>query len=416
MIVSFSRILSYKKPTSLDYFFVLSGFVISYNYLHKIKDFASFKDFMVRRLIRLYPLLLYTTLLFFGLMLIGKHWNTFNDPYPVLFLQLTDTLTLMNSNPIFGSSLGINYPSWSISSEMISYALFGCCLFMFRKNAVIVLSLFLLGAGLFILYTGKYMYMGDFGFVRGLFCFILGYLVHLLSQKVNPRFGTLPELLFLFLLLLVFKYLPSDGAILLPFVFALGIFIFVSGKGIITSFLETKPAQFLGKISYSDGDGFDDVTATPDGGVIAAWQRGRDDIVQFDSQGNIKQIIRAAISTPADRTELNTRLAVDGRGNIYGLGSFTSSVFKFSRDGKYMNRFGGPGRQPGQLSAVNAIAVDGKGRVFVSDIQGIQVFDSDGRFVKSFRLDGVASGMAFTDQNELLVVSRSKVMKYTVNQ
>jgi len=134
---------------------------------------------------------------------------------------------------------------------MISYALFGCCLFMFRKNAVIVLSLFLLGAGLFILYTGKYMYMGDFGFVRGLFCFILGYLVHLLSQKINPRFGTLPELLFLFLLLLVFKYLPSEGAILLPFVFALGIFIFVSGKGIITSFLETKPAQFLGKISYS---------------------------------------------------------------------------------------------------------------------------------------------------------------------
>ena len=249
--VIFQNFIVQKADFFVDYFFVLSGFVISYNYLHKIKDFASFKDFMVRRLIRLYPLLLYTTLLFFGLMLIGKHWNTFNDPYPVLFLQLTDTLTLMNSNPIFGSSLGINYPSWSISSEMISYALFGCCLFMFRKNAVIVLSLFLLGAGLFILYTGKYMYMGDFGFVRGLFCFILGYLVHLLSQKVNPRFGTLPELLFLFLLLLVFKYLPSEGAILLPFVFALGIFIFVSGKGIITSFLETKPAQFLGKISYS---------------------------------------------------------------------------------------------------------------------------------------------------------------------
>jgi len=247
----FQNFIVQKADFFVDYFFVLSGFVISYNYLHKIKDFASFKDFMVRRLIRLYPLLLYTTLLFFGLMLIGKHWNTFNDPYPVLFLQLTDTLTLMNSNPIFGSSLGINYPSWSISSEMISYALFGCCLFMFRKNAVIVLSLFLLGAGLFILFTGKYMYMGDFGFVRGLFCFILGYLVHLLSQKINPRFGTLPELLFLFLLLLVFKYLPSEGAILLPFVFSLGIFIFVSGKGIITSFLETKPAQFLGKISYS---------------------------------------------------------------------------------------------------------------------------------------------------------------------
>jgi hypothetical protein len=153
----------------------------------------------------------------------------------------------------------------------------------------------------------------------------------------------------------------------------------------------------------------------PTADSVAAWQRGNDDIVQFDSQGNIKQIIRKAISTPADRTELNTRVAVDGRGNIYGLGSFTSSVFKFSRDGKYMNRFGGPGRQPGQLSAVSAIAVDGKGRVFVSDIQGIQVFDADGRFVTSFRLDGPASGMTFNDQNELLVVARNKVMKYTVS-
>ncbi|PYK32305.1 MAG: hypothetical protein DME57_00335 [Verrucomicrobia bacterium] len=66
--------------------------------------------------------------------------------------------------------------------------------------------------------------------------------------------------------------------------------------------------------------------------------------------------------------------------------------------------------------AASSIAVDGKGRVFVSDIQGIQVFDSDGRFVTGFRPDGVASGMTFNDQNALLVVSRNKVMKYTVNQ
>lgn len=235
----------------VDYFFVLSGFVISYNYSHKIKDFASFKDFMAKRMIRLYPLLLYTTLLFFALILVGKHWNTFNDPYPVLFLQLTDTLTMMNSNPIFGSSLGINYPSWSISSEMISYALFGFCLFTFRRNAIIALLLFLAGAGFFILYTHRYMYMGDFGFVRGLFCFILGHFVHLVSKKASPVFGSMSEILFLFFLLFVFKYVPPEHAIILPFVFALGIFIFISSNGIVTSFLESKPAQFLGKISFS---------------------------------------------------------------------------------------------------------------------------------------------------------------------
>jgi peptidoglycan/LPS O-acetylase OafA/YrhL len=236
----------------VDYFFVLSGFVISYNYSDKIKSFISFKDFMLRRMIRLYPLLLYTTILFFGLVLIGKHFGTFRDPYQVLFFQLTDTLTMMNSNPLFGTSLGINYPSWSISSEMISYALFGFCLFAFKKRSTLILSICLASAALFILYTGRYMYMGDYGFIRGLFCFIMGYFVYLLSQKVSTKkFGTLSELLFISILLLIFKFLPSEYAIVLPCVFAVGIFVFLNSSGVITHFLESKPAQFLGKISFS---------------------------------------------------------------------------------------------------------------------------------------------------------------------
>jgi hypothetical protein len=191
--------------------------------------------------------------------------------------------------------------------------------------------------------------------------------------------------------------------------------VYVVQRGIISRY-DGQTGNSLGKVSYPEGDGFDDVTSTPDGGIVAAYQRGNDDIVQFDSQGNIKQIIRKAISTPADRSELSTRVAVDGRGNIYGLGSFTSAVFKFSRDGKFMNRFGGPGSQPGQFRAVSAIAIDGKGRVFVSDIQGVQVFDSDGRFINVFKPEGSASGMTFNDQNELLIVSRSKVQKFTINQ
>ena len=236
----------------VDYFFVLSGFVISYNYADKIKSFISFKDFMLKRMIRLYPLLLYTTLLFFGLALVGKHFGTFRDPYEVLFLQLADTLTMMNSNPIFGTSLGINYPSWSISSEMTSYALFGFCLFVFRKRSTAILSIGLAAAGVFILYTGRYMYEGDFGFVRGLFCFIMGYFVYLISKKVATRkFGTLSELLFLSVLLLIFKFVPSEYAIALPCVFAVGIFIFLNSAGIVAHFLENRPAQFLGKISFS---------------------------------------------------------------------------------------------------------------------------------------------------------------------
>ena len=83
---------------------------------------------------------------------------------------------------------------------------------------------------------------------------------------------------------------------------------------------------------------------------------------------------------------------------------------------KFINRFGGPGHQPGQLSAVNAIAVDGKGRVYVSDTKGVQVFDADGRHLTVFDPGGVASGIVFNDRNELLIVSRSKVIKFALKE
>jgi streptogramin lyase len=191
--------------------------------------------------------------------------------------------------------------------------------------------------------------------------------------------------------------------------------VYVVQRGIITHY-DGQTGRSLGTVAYSEGNGFDDVTVTPEGGLVGAWYSGRDDIVRFDTNGKVTQIIRAAISTPADRSELNTRVAVDGRGNIYALGSFTNGVFKYSRDGKFINRFGGPGHQPGQFSAVSAIAVDGKGRLFVSDTKGVQVFDADGRYLTVFDPGGVASGMVFNDKNELLIVSRKQVMKFVLNQ
>ena len=191
--------------------------------------------------------------------------------------------------------------------------------------------------------------------------------------------------------------------------------VYVAQRGIITRY-DGETGETLGTVKYSEGDGFDDVTMAPDGGLVCAWQRGRDDIVRFNAQGNLVRAIRAAVSTAADRSELNTRVAIDGRGNIYALGGFTNSVFKFGPDGKFMNRFGSQGNQPGQISAADAIAVDGKGRVYVSDSKGIQVFDSEGRYLAVFKPAGIAFGMVFNDRNELLVVARNKVVKFSISQ
>lgn len=108
------------------------------------------------------------------------------------------------------------------------------------------------------------------------------------------------------------------------------------------------------------------------------------------------------------------RVAVDGAGDIYALGRFNDAVFKFGRDGKFMNRFGGKGDQPGQIRAAYSIAVDGYGRVYVGDIKGIQVFDANGRYLTLLDQKGMAFGMVFNEKNELFVVARDKVIKYAV--
>ena len=186
--------------------------------------------------------------------------------------------------------------------------------------------------------------------------------------------------------------------------------VYVVQKGRILRY-EGATGKQSGEVEYAEGNGFDDITATPDGGLVCGWQRNRDDVVRFNSAGDVVNTIKAAISSASGRSELNTRVAVDGLGNIYALGTFNEAVFKFGPDGKFINRFGGSGNEPGQLRAASAIAVDGRGRVYVSDIKGIQVFDSDGRYLSFLKLQGHAFGMVFNDKNELFVAARTQVIK-----
>jgi len=168
------------------------------------------------------------------------------------------------------------------------------------------------------------------------------------------------------------------------------------------------------KLGATERASFDDVTVAADGGLVAASHGGHDNIVVFDSSGKLVRTIPDAISGASGESELSMRVAVDGSGTIYALGRFNDGVFKFGRDGKFMNRFGGEGDQPGQLRAAYSIAVDGYGRVYVGDIKGIQVFDADGRYLALIDLKGPAFGMVFNDKNELFVIARDHVNKYSV--
>jgi uncharacterized protein YbaR (Trm112 family) len=189
--------------------------------------------------------------------------------------------------------------------------------------------------------------------------------------------------------------------------------VYVVQKGEINKY-EGTTGKSLGTVGAGGGR-YDDVWATPDGGLVAFARQSRDDVVKIDSSGQIRQTIQAAVSGQTDRSELSIRVAADGTGTVYALGEFNDAVFKFSPDGRFQTRFGGDGDEPGLFRAPGAIAVDNQGRVYVADFKGVQVFDQNGRYVKVIGVKGAASGLAFTDQNELLVVARTAVWKFNVD-
>lgn len=189
--------------------------------------------------------------------------------------------------------------------------------------------------------------------------------------------------------------------------------VYVVQSGKIQRF-EGRTGRSLGVVEYAGGNGFDDVVVTADGGLVAVYDRNADDIVKFDSSGRVTRVIKKAISGQTDRSELNMRVAVDGLGNIYALGTFNNAVLKFTPEGRFVTQFGGDGDESGQFRAPHAIAADGQGRVYVSDFKGVQVFDSNGRYIDTFDTKPSAFGVLFNDRDELFIAARTKIIKCTV--
>ena len=255
----------------VDFFFVLSGFIIATKY-EGIQSNQDFFTYLKKRLIRLYPLLLYTTTVYLCVQLVANFlfpsMVASNESLLTLLIAYIDTMTFQNSTLVFNSlytsnvgNMGMNFPSWSISAEMIIYILFGWIILISSKNKMNrnwIFGIILFSAVAFSVYKKRFYFTDDFGYIRGIISFMLGYFVWYISSKTNKWDARL-EWLFPVLLIAVFYYLNkySGGEkemlalTTTPLLFALSILIINKSDGLLSSFLSIKPLQFLGKLSYS---------------------------------------------------------------------------------------------------------------------------------------------------------------------
>ena len=99
------------------------------------------------------------------------------------------------------------------------------------------------------------------------------------------------------------------------------------------------------------------------------------------------------------------KAAVDGEGTIYMLGRTEKDVFKFSPEGKFLNRF------PHSGNSANSVAIDPFGRIFVAETSSIKVLAADGQKLADLKAYQ-AFGLAFNATGEMFLASRPYVVKY----
>ncbi|MVM37340.1 acyltransferase family protein [Spirosoma sp. HMF3257] len=251
-----------KSDIFVDFFFVLSGFVITYSNYDKITNLQSIKPFAIKRFKRLYPLHLFTLLLvlMFELFRYGVDHYIVKLSNPVFaedksFLSFLANLTLTQSLNLF-DRITWNGPSWSISVEFYTYLIWAFCLVLFRKNLLIICGLcFSLIAWFIIRHNGNIIYNYDYGIVRCLYSFLVGMLTYRLSRQLSPTGNFLAisvsEVLLLGLTMYSVSVFTHSESWLMPFLFALVILVFSREKGAISKILAADRFEFLGKLSYS---------------------------------------------------------------------------------------------------------------------------------------------------------------------
>ncbi len=128
----------------VDFFFILSGFVLMAGYAGRLTTPLALRKFTVRRLARLYPLHVATLAVLVAIVGLGGLRDGEN-PFVGGFSLTALIQCLLLIQGFTSNQLAWNFPSWSISLELWASLLFGLTLCLFRARARTVLALYALG-------------------------------------------------------------------------------------------------------------------------------------------------------------------------------------------------------------------------------------------------------------------------------
>lgn len=245
----------------VEVFFILSGFVIAYNYAGRLQTKGSYRQFLLARAARIYPVHL-VTLAVMGVLVLGAAaagMSLTSDSRNTV-ANFAGNMLMLQAVPGFR---GFNWPSWSVSCEAAAYLLFPLLAWWAAKLsparslgwAALVLIAGISAIQLVAL-TGKFWTM-DYSvmWIRIASEFTTGVLLWAWwnqTRRVSRRWDALAIAAVAGVVAICFAVSNESPAAFfaLPLI-ALFVISCVGAAGPVDRLLSTRPFQWGGRISYS---------------------------------------------------------------------------------------------------------------------------------------------------------------------
>lgn len=262
---------------AVDFFFILSGFVIGYAYDDRWKRNMTLGNFFTRRLIRLHPMIIMGTIIGAITFCIqgSVQWDGSHVATSAVMLALLAAMFFIPAYPGAGYDVrgngemfSLNGPSWSLFFEYIGNILYA--LFIHRlsnRGLAILVALSGIGLAWFTLFdivgygmlgVGWTLDGANFwgGMLRMLFPFSLGMLLsrHFRPIKIRGAFWICSAVL---LILFCVPYIEGKSPVCLNGVYELicialifPALVWIAASGKTTDKQSTRICRFLGDISF----------------------------------------------------------------------------------------------------------------------------------------------------------------------
>ena len=254
----------------VDFFFILSGFIMSYVYARNFKKGITKKGYLkyIRaRFARIYPLHLITLVIaLIGAVIVVNIADGLDPFFKTMFdpSSAVPSLLLLQGMHLYDAA-PLNTPSWSLSTEWWMYMIFPFLvpLFYNLKSVGKMVALILVIASYFGLmyyigpltgfsHTPTINLVADFGFLRCAAGFLLGMLVYefYVTRAAYALLKNDITFIGLFAGVLVAMHFASHELLILAF-FPLILLSAAYNQTIIKAILEKRPLQKLGDWSFS---------------------------------------------------------------------------------------------------------------------------------------------------------------------